>query len=80
MGNNFKILKADNVLPDPDSPTMATVLPFGISKLTSLTTFILSLKLIVKFSELNRGGHFAALEQPELFAEDVGSFFADLSG
>ena len=35
---------------------------------------------LVKFSELNRGGHFAALEQPELFAEDVGSFFADLSG
>jgi len=35
---------------------------------------------LVRFSELDRGGHFAAFEQPELFAEDVGSFFADLSG
>ena len=38
-GNNFKILRADNVFPEPDSPTIATVLPFGISIFTSLTTF-----------------------------------------
>ena len=35
---------------------------------------------LVRFSELDHGGHFAAFEQPKLFAEDVGSFFADLSG
>ena len=35
---------------------------------------------LVRFSEMDHGGHFAAFEQPELFAEDVGSFFADLSG
>ena len=35
---------------------------------------------LVRFSEMDRGGHFAAFEQPELFAGDVGSFFADLSG
>jgi pimeloyl-ACP methyl ester carboxylesterase len=27
------------------------------------------------WSELPRGGHFAALEQPELFVDDVRSFF-----
>ena len=35
---------------------------------------------LVRFSEMDRGGHFAAFEQPELFAGDVGAFFADLSG
>ncbi|WP_200308661.1 hypothetical protein [Streptomyces adelaidensis] len=30
---------------------------------------------IVHWSELPRGGHFAALEQPELFTTDVRMFF-----
>jgi pimeloyl-ACP methyl ester carboxylesterase len=30
------------------------------------------------WSELPRGGHFAAMEQPELFADDVRAFFATL--
>jgi hypothetical protein len=25
-----------------------------------------------------RGGHFAALEEPQLLAEDIGAFFRDL--
>ena len=48
-GNNFKILRADNVFPEPDSPTIATVLPFGISIFTLLTTFWFASKLIVNF-------------------------------
>ena len=32
------MLRAVTVLPDPDSPTNATVLPFGISKEIDLTT------------------------------------------
>ena len=31
---------------------------------------------IVYWSELDRGGHFLALEEPELFARDVRKFFA----
>ena len=31
---------------------------------------------LVRWTELDRGGHFAALEQPELFADDVSAFFA----
>jgi epoxide hydrolase len=30
---------------------------------------------IVQWSEFDRGGHFAALEQPELFVQDVQTFF-----
>ena len=33
---------------------------------------------LVRWSELERGGHFAALEQPQPFAEDVAAFFAQL--
>lgn len=33
---------------------------------------------VVRWTELARGGHFPALEQPELFAEDVTTFFTDL--
>ena len=33
---------------------------------------------IVRWTEMDRGGHFAAMEQPELFAEDVSKFFAAL--
>jgi pimeloyl-ACP methyl ester carboxylesterase len=32
------------------------------------------------WTEMPRGGHFAALEQPELLAEDIRSFFRDLRG
>ena len=31
---------------------------------------------LVQFSEIPRGGHFAALEEPELFANDVIKFVA----
>ncbi|MYD65273.1 MAG: epoxide hydrolase [Chloroflexi bacterium] len=34
---------------------------------------------LVRWSEMERGGHFAAMEQPEPFAEDVASFFATLA-
>jgi pimeloyl-ACP methyl ester carboxylesterase len=31
-----------------------------------------------RFTEMPRGGHFAALEEPELLARDIATFFADL--
>jgi hypothetical protein len=33
----------------------------------------------VHFTTQPRGGHFAAIEQPELFAADVAKFFRDLA-
>ena len=37
--NNFNILKAVTVFPEPDSPTKATVSPFGILNEIEFTTF-----------------------------------------
>ena len=34
---------------------------------------------IVHWTEMERGGHFAAMEQPELFAQDVADFFSALT-
>ncbi len=34
---------------------------------------------LVRWTEMARGGHFAALEQPALFAEDVSAFFGALA-
>jgi pimeloyl-ACP methyl ester carboxylesterase len=31
---------------------------------------------IQRWTEMPRGGHFAAMEEPELFAEDIRVFFA----
>ena len=33
---------------------------------------------LVRWTEMPRGGHFAAMEQPELFVDDVRAFFAEL--
>jgi len=35
---------------------------------------------LVHFNELKHGGHFAALEQPVLFTEEVRASFATLRG
>ena len=48
FGNNFNMLRADNVLPDPDSPTIAVVLPFTTSIFTFLTTSEYLLNAILK--------------------------------
>jgi pimeloyl-ACP methyl ester carboxylesterase len=34
---------------------------------------------IVHWTTMPRGGHFAAFEQPELFVDDVSTFFATVS-
>jgi pimeloyl-ACP methyl ester carboxylesterase len=31
-----------------------------------------------RWTEMPRGGHFAAMEEPELLAEDIGAFFRPL--
>ncbi|MFD8915773.1 epoxide hydrolase family protein [Streptomyces sp. NPDC059575] len=35
---------------------------------------------IVRWTEFDRGGHFAAMEEPDLLVADIRSFFRDLSG
>ena len=33
---------------------------------------------VVRWTELDRGGHFAAMEAPDLLVDDVRAFFRDL--
>jgi len=33
---------------------------------------------VVRWTEMPRGGHFAAMEEPELYLDDVTQFFRDL--
>ena len=35
---------------------------------------------VARWTVMPRGGHFAALEQPELLAEDIRAFFGPLRG
>lgn len=35
---------------------------------------------VVQWTDFDKGGHFAALEQPELFAQDVLRFVKSLNG
>ncbi|MFW5905121.1 MAG: epoxide hydrolase family protein [bacterium] len=35
---------------------------------------------VVRYTEPDRGGHFPALEQPEIWSEDVGRFFSEVRG
>jgi pimeloyl-ACP methyl ester carboxylesterase len=44
----------------------------------SIRVFAEKIHNVVSWSEFSRGGHFAALEAPELLAEDVAAFFEGL--
>ena len=57
-------------------PTAAAVFPkeiFRIPKAYAESRFNL-----VRYTRFDRGGHFAALEEPDLLVQDVREFFADL--
>ncbi len=57
-------------------PTGAAVFPYELfyaPRLWAEASYNLT-----RWTEMPRGGHFAAMEQPELFVDDVRAFFADL--
>ena len=57
-------------------PTAAAIFPkeiFRIPRPYAETRFN-----VVRYTRFDRGGHFAALEEPDLFLADVREFFADL--
>ena len=58
------------------APTAAAVFPreiFRVPKAYAETRFNL-----VRYTRFDRGGHFAALEEPDLFVEDIKAFFKEL--
>ncbi len=57
-------------------PTAAAVFPTDFS-VRSLADKIHN---VVRWSEFDRGGHFAALETPDLLLADLRTFFGEVSG
>ncbi|HEY6800385.1 MAG TPA: epoxide hydrolase [Agromyces sp.] len=64
------------VHPVPEVPTAAAAYPAEINP--AVRRWVEPNYRLVRYTEMPRGGHFAALEQPELYAHDVGEFFASL--
>jgi pimeloyl-ACP methyl ester carboxylesterase len=57
-------------------PTGVAVFPYEIAP--PIRRFAESSNNIVHWSEFDRGGHFAAMEEPDLLVADVRQFFRQL--
>lgn len=64
------------VHPVPEVPTAAAAFPAEINP--AVRRWVEPNYRLVRYTEMPHGGHFAALEQPDLYADDVGEFFASL--
>ena len=64
------------------APKVRSDVPTGVAVFTtdmSIRPFASKLNNVVHWSEFSRGGHFAALEAPDLLTGDVRAFFAGLT-
>jgi pimeloyl-ACP methyl ester carboxylesterase len=59
-----------------DVPTGVAVFPREIAP--AIRSYAEATNNIVHWSEFNRGGHFAAMEEPDLLVQDLRAFFRDL--
>ncbi|MFI1396457.1 epoxide hydrolase family protein [Streptomyces sp. NPDC020681] len=62
-------------------PTTRSEVPTGVANFAedvAIRRYAEETNTIVRWTEFDRGGHFAALEVPELLVEDVRAFFAPL--
>ncbi|HWO58528.1 MAG TPA: epoxide hydrolase [Umezawaea sp.] len=77
-GSSARIYKeSPRAFTEPSStPTAVAVFPAEIAR--SVRSLVDKTNNIVRWTEFDRGGHFAALEEPDLFAEDVRAFFLGL--
>jgi microsomal epoxide hydrolase len=64
------------VHPVPEVPTAVAVFPAEVNPATR--RWVEPHYRVARHTEMPKGGHFAALEQPELYARDVAEFFAGL--
>lgn len=64
------------VHPVPEVPTAAAAFPAEINP--AVQRWVEPNYRLVRYTEMPRGGHFAALEQPGLYADDVAEFFTSL--
>ena len=61
-----------------ETPTAAAIFPREIYK--TPRKWLEAAYNLQRFSVFDSGGHFAALEEPELLVEDVRAFFRELRG
>ncbi|WP_174855801.1 alpha/beta fold hydrolase [Streptomyces rishiriensis] len=63
--------------PEPSpAPLGVAVFPYDIRPIRALAERSSN---IVRWTEFDRGGHFAAMEQPELLVDDIRTFFRELT-
>jgi pimeloyl-ACP methyl ester carboxylesterase len=78
--SSTRIYFENRVAPPPQKkvevPVACAIFPKDI--LTSTERWMSAQHNLVRWTEMPRGGHFAAMEEPELLAEDVRSFFRPL--
>ena len=63
------------------APKTPSLVPTGVAAFPNdpaMRRFAQRADTIIHWSEFERGGHFAALEAPDLFVEDVRTFFSML--
>ncbi|HVJ96158.1 MAG TPA: epoxide hydrolase, partial [Acidimicrobiia bacterium] len=60
-----------------DVPTAAAVFPKELLRIPM--AYAESRFILVRYNRFDRGGHFAALEEPDLLIPDIKEFFADLA-
>ena len=69
--------------PEAWSPKANSGVPTGVAVYTGADVAIRRYgeagNTIVRWTELDQGGHFAAMEVPEIWANEVAAFFAQLS-
>jgi pimeloyl-ACP methyl ester carboxylesterase len=63
--------------PKPNSGVPTAVAVFGHDEV-AIRRFGEAANTIVRWTEFDRGGHFASMDAPDLWAQDVRSFFASL--
>ena len=65
------------------TPQERSTVPTAVAVFTTdvaVRPFAAKVNNVVRWSEFTRGGHFAALEAPDILTADVREFFASLTG
>lgn len=81
VGSSLRIYRENQLAGDSESPRFATPVAYAdFPKEVSVPPYrwIAEKYNVVQRTEMPRGGHFAALEQPDLFLRDVRMFFAKI--
>jgi pimeloyl-ACP methyl ester carboxylesterase len=85
IGSSLRLYREGRAAPLRFAPGERVAVPVGVAHLPHEIPmpprrWVERVYDVVRWTELPRGGHFAALEQPELLAQDIRAFFRPLRG